>query len=100
MEIHISSSVWNIIRVNGLRRIRWTGTVALLGYMKHLYKFLMAEANERNLLEDEGVNRRVEGEKSLGRRRHRWVGTRENSSGRSRRKWVGRRKETFRKTTA
>jgi hypothetical protein len=57
----------------------------------------MADANERNLLEDEGTNRRVEGEKSLGKPRHRWVGTKK-SSGRPRRKWEGRRREIFRKT--
>lgn len=61
--------------MNRLSRMRRTGPVARMGYMIHPYKFLMADANKRNLLGDEGVNRRVEGEKSLGKPRHRWVGT-------------------------
>jgi hypothetical protein len=56
-----------------------------MGYMIHPYKFLVADANERNLLEEEGTNRRVEGEKFLGKPRHRRVGT---------------KIEIFRKTTA
>ena len=46
-----------------------------MGYMTHPYKYLMADTNERNILEDEGVNRRGEGEKYLGKPMHRWVGT-------------------------
>ena len=75
VEIHISSSVRNITGVSRLSRMRWTGTVARMGYMKHSHKFLMADANGRNLLEDERVNGRIEGEESLRRPRHRWVCT-------------------------
>lgn len=71
--------------MNRLSRMRWTGPVARMGYMIHPYKFLVADANERNLLEEEGTNRRVEGEKFLGKPRHRRVGT---------------KIEIFRKTTA
>jgi hypothetical protein len=42
-------------------------------YMKNAYKFFTADAKERNLLEVKEINRRVEGEKPLGRPRHRWV---------------------------
>jgi hypothetical protein len=44
--------------------------------MKHAYRFFTADAKERNSLEVKEINRRVEGEESLGRPRHRWVGTR------------------------
>jgi hypothetical protein len=84
-EIQISSSLRNIVGVNRLSRMRRTGLVARMGYMIHPYKFLMTDATERNLLEDEGVNRRVEGEKSVAKPRHTWVGT---------------NIEIFRKTTA
>jgi len=84
VEIHISSSVRNT-GVNRRCRMRWTGHVARVGYTIHPYKFFMADAMERNLLEVDGVNRRVEGEKSIENPRHRWVGT---------------KIEIFRKTTA
>jgi len=57
-------------------------------------------SNERNLLEDEGVNRRVEGKKSLGKPLRRWVGANIEIFRKTRPRWVGAKREIFRKTKA
>jgi hypothetical protein len=64
-ELHILYSSQNIIRQMKPRRMRWSGHVARMGEDRKLYKVLVGNLKEIDLLED--VDRRIGSEWILGR---------------------------------
>jgi hypothetical protein len=57
-ELHNLYSLPNIIRILMSRRMRWAGHVTRMGEKKNVYRLLV---------------RKPEGERPLGRTRHRWI---------------------------
>jgi hypothetical protein len=66
-ELHILYSSPNIIRQIKSRRMRWAGRVARMGEERNRKGFSWESPKERNHLEDQGVDGRMESEWILGR---------------------------------
>jgi hypothetical protein len=56
-----------IIRQIKSRRVRWAGHVACIGQERKMYKVLVGKPEERDLLEDKGIDGRMGSEWILGR---------------------------------